>query len=100
MSKGKKGWPVLGMITKNKNKTTGDTFLQFKLADNVTVLVDGKPVELNKYRTALMQTPVDRVERLIANGFVEEDKIEEKREEAQATHEWLRYEVILAPPKA
>lgn len=105
-----KKWPELGVITKNVKKdkdgnvvkdSSGNpvTVLGFKLAENVTVLVDGQPVTLNKYRTGILTTPVEEVESLYKNGIIGDDKIEEKREAAKTTYTWLRYKVQLPPPR-
>lgn len=109
MSNSKK-WPELGMITKNEIKDKEGNVVKnqqgeiqyrlgFKLADNVTVLVDGKPVELNKYRSGILTSPVDEVEGLFKNGAIGEDKIEKRREDAKNAHKWLRYKIQLPPPR-
>jgi hypothetical protein len=110
-AKKNKGWPELGIITKNvvKDKdgnvvkgSNGEAVyrLGFKLSENVTVLVDGQPVELNKYRSGLLTTPVDEIENLYKNGAIGDDKIEERRATAKEKHTWLRYKIQLPPPKA
>jgi len=111
MSKKNKGWPELGMIVKNTVKdkdgnvvkdSKGEpvTRLAFKLAENVTILVDGEPVTLNKYRTGILKSPVEEVEGLYKSGAIGDGDIEKRRESAKAAHTWLRYKVQLPPPKA
>lgn len=109
-NKKKSNWPELGIIVKNTVKDKDGnvlkdskgqplTKLSFKLAENVTVLVDGQPVELNQYRTGILKTPVEDVENLYKNGAIGDDKIEERREAAKNTHTWLRYKIQLPPPR-
>lgn len=105
-----KGWPELGIITKNlakdkegnviKDSNGNDVYrLSFKLADNITVLVDGEPVKLNEKRYGNLVTPVQEVEGLYKNGAIGDDKIEFRREKAKEVHSWLRYKVQLPPPR-
>lgn len=105
-----KKWPELGIITKNvikdkEGKVVTDskgqplTRLDFKVADNVTILVDGERVELNQYRSGTMVSPVDEVESLFKRGVIKEEEIETRREKAKETHSWLRYKVTLPPPR-
>jgi hypothetical protein len=109
MSKKNNKWPEIGIITKNEKKDKDGnvvkdkqgnpvTVLGFKLADNVTILVDGKPVETSRY--GILTTPVDEVERLYKNGAIGDDKIEERRQSANTAYKWLRYKIQLPPPKA
>ena len=101
-------WPELGVITKNTKKDKAGnvvkddkgnpvTTLGFKLADNVTILVDGKPVETSRY--GLLRTPQEEVEGLFKSGAIGDDKIEERREKANEIHSWLRYKITLPPPR-
>lgn len=117
-----KGWPELGMIVKNAvNKRdengnllkddagnyiplkddAGNTIynLSFKLSENVTVLVDGQPVQLNKGRSGKMVTPQQEVEGLYKAGAINEEKIEYRREKAKEVNNWLRYKIQLPPPR-
>lgn len=86
-----KGWPVVGTIRK------GEKGSYIKFADNVTILVDGQPLEMNKSRTANLQSPVDNLERKINAGLVEESQVETEREKVQAINAWLKYEIVVPP---
>jgi len=110
MSKKNNSWPELGIITRNPQKDKDGNVLKdkagniiyklgFKLADNVTVMVDGQVIELNKYRTGILKSPVEEVEGLIKNGAITEDKIESRRQTAKDAHDWLRYKIQLPPPR-
>lgn len=92
-----KAWPILGSVR------VGEYGQYVVLEDNVTVLVDNEEVELrtNKkgQRILNVQTIPEKVERLIANGFIKEDEAEERREKAQEISEWLKAELVLTPPK-
>jgi len=110
----KKGWPELGIITRNvvqKKDDNGNWVdvldkndkqqfkLGFKLADDITVLRGGEPVALNDSRTGILTDPVKEVENLYKLQFIDEDKIESRRESAKKAHNWLRYKVQLPPPR-
>jgi hypothetical protein len=117
-----KGWPEIGVITKNavRKKDENGKFIKaddgnfvnvtdhngktvfklgFKIADNVTVLVEGEPVALNKSRTGTLTSPVREVENLYKAGQIDDDVIESRREKAKEIHNWLRYKVQLPPPR-
>lgn len=109
MGNEKKGWPELGLITKNavkdkdgnvvKNKKGEVVYrLGFKIADDITILRNGKPVALNEFRTGLLKTPLQEVEELYKNGAIGDDQIESRRESANS-NQWLRYKVVLPPPR-
>jgi hypothetical protein len=104
-----KKWPELGIITKNvkKDKNGNEvkdaqgnpvTVLGFKLADNVTILVDGQPVATSRY--GVMQTPMEEVEGLYKSGAIGDDTIEQRKEKAKEVYSWLRYKIQLPPPRA
>lgn len=119
----KKGWPELGMIVKNvipkefdeNNKPLRDGNgnivpklddngnvmykVEFKLADDITILRGGEPVALNNRRTGMMKTPQQEVEGLYKAGQIDDGDIEERREKAKAAHSWCRYKVQLPPPR-
>lgn len=89
----RKGWPKVGTIRKND----GGSYL--KLEDNVEILVDGQKIPLNKSRTLNFQDPRKNVEAMRDKGIIDE-KTAEERLEKLSTMDWLKYEVIAAPPKA
>lgn len=97
MSNQNKGWPVLGLICK------GDSGSYIKLNDNVTILIDGKEVPIAKSkkgnRNLNLQSPVQKVERLIAAGIIEEADQESSLEKAKEVNEWLKYEIVMPPPR-
>ena len=118
----RKGWPELGIITKNpvlKRNENGEAIkdsngnyeyvtdqngqviykLGFQLADGVTILVDGQPVALNKKRTGILKSPVKEVEELYKRGAINDNDIEGRREKAKEINTWLRYKVQLPPPR-
>ncbi len=93
MSNKKKGWPTIGTIRK------GDNGSYIKLEDNVTILVDGEPVDLNKSRTCTLQSPVAKAQRLIDSGYTDESEAEAKLEQAKKLNAWLKYEIVVPPPR-
>lgn len=95
MAKGK-GWPVIGKIVENTSKS-GDKFRTVKFEENVTILVDGKEIDMNKYRSANLVCPVDEVNRLIAGGFIEEKDQEFRLSKAQEVKDWLKYNIVVPP---
>lgn len=104
-----KAWPEIGIITKNPVKDKDGnvmkdangqvvTKLGFKLAEGVTILVDGVKVETSGYGT--LKTPLEDVESLYKNNVIKDEDIEQKREAAQEVYKWLRYKIQLTPPRA
>lgn len=92
-TKGKKpSWPKIGTLRK------GDTGSYIKLEENVSILVDGKPVALNKSRTVRLEDPRKKVGSLLERGVITEAEAD-KRLEKLAENEWLRYELIVPPPQ-
>lgn len=96
MSKSK-GWPVLGLICKGENGS------YIKLNDNVTILIDGKEVPIAKSkkgnRNLNLDSPVAKTERMINAGAIDESDVESAREKAKSVNEWLKYEIVLPPPR-
>jgi hypothetical protein len=93
MSSGKKpSWPKIGTLRK------GDNGSYIKLEENVQILVDGKPVSLNKSRTVRLEDPRKKVTTLVERGVISEAE-GDKRLEKLAENEWLRYELIVPPPQ-
>lgn len=93
MKKKSKPWPVVGTIRKNEN----GSYIVFN--ENVTILVDGQEVKMNNMRSAMLQSPIDKLERLIKRGFIDEKDVEARRAQAQETNRWLKYEIVVPPPK-
>lgn len=91
--KKKEGWPSLGSIRK------GQYGSYVKINDNVTILVDGKEVKLNDKRIVQLQSPVDKVENMIKAGVIDESKAESARAKAQENSSWLKYDMVIPPPR-
>lgn len=87
-----KGWPVIGSLRK------GDNGSYIKLADNVTVFVDGQPVALNSKKTVRLEDPRKKVEGLFERGHIDE-KQRDSRLEKLAEMDWLRYDLVVPPPR-
>lgn len=97
-----KKWPEIGLIVKNKfpGKDGKEvTKLALKFADNVTILVDGQPVDMNKYRSANLTSPQEEIEGLYSRGLIEDADIETRREKATELNSWLKFKVVLPPPR-
>lgn len=87
-----KSWPKVGTLRK------GDNGSYIKLEDNVTILVDGEPVELNKSRTIQLQDPRAKLDMMFERGYINE-KDYDRRRETLAENQWLRYELVAPPNK-
>lgn len=87
-----KGWPKIGTLRK------GDSGSYIKLEPNVTIMVDGVAVPLNEKRTVRLENPRDKVEKLFELGKITESE-KDKRLETLAANEWLKYELIVPPPR-
>jgi len=92
MSNKKKSWPKIGTLRKS------DTGSYIKLEENVTILVDGEPISLNKTRTIQLQDPRAKLEQMFENGYINE-KDYERRLETLSENQWLRYELVAPPNK-
>jgi hypothetical protein len=88
-----KGWPVIGSLRK------GDNGSYIKLADNVQILVDGKAIDLNDKKTVRLEDPRKKVEGLFERGHISEQQRDERLEKL-AGMEWLRYDLVVPPPRA
>jgi len=93
MSEKKKGWPVIGTIRK------GDSGSYIKLEENVKIFVDGEEVKLNGSRTCSLESPVAKVERLIKVGAIKEGDSEARLEKAKEINSWLKYDIVVPPPR-
>lgn len=91
-TKKSKGWPKIGTLRK------GDSGSYIKLESNVKILVDGVEVPLNDKRTVRLEDPRKKVENLFERGIITEAE-HDKRLESLANNEWLKYELIVPPPR-
>jgi hypothetical protein len=102
-------WPEIGIITKNEVKDKDGnvvrdekgnvvTKLGFRLAEGITILKDGQPVNTSGY--GVLKTPIEEVQSLIKNGVINESDSEKKLEAAKDIHTWLRYKIQLTPPRS
>lgn len=92
-TKKSKGWPKIGTLRK------GDTGSYIKLEENVSILVDGVAIPMNEKRVVRLEDPRKKVEQLFEKEYITEAE-KDKRLEKLAENEWLRYELVVAPPKA
>lgn len=92
MAKGK-SWPKIGTLRK------GDNGSYIKLEEGVEVFVNGEKVPMNDKRTVRLEDPRKKVEGLLERGIISEADAD-KRLEKLAENEWLRYELIVPPPRA
>lgn len=92
-TKKSKGWPKIGTLRK------GDNGSYIKLEANVKILVDGVEVPLNDKKTVRLEDPRAKVEGLYERGFITEAE-KDKRLEKLEEHSWLRYELVVPPPRA
>ncbi len=88
-----KSWPKVGTLRKSEKGS------YIKLEENVTVLVDGKPIELNEHRTVQLQDPRTKLDFLFQNGYIDE-KDYDRRKESLAENSWLRYELVIPPSRS
>lgn len=87
-----KAWPKIGTLRK------GDSGNYIKLESNVKILVDGVEIPLNDKRTVRLENPRDKVKNLFERGIITEAD-HDKRLETLANNEWLKYELIVPPPR-
>ena len=92
MAKGK-GWPKIGTLRKGENGS------YIKLEEGVEIRVNGEVVPMNDKRTVRLEDPRKKVEGLLERGIISEADAD-KRLEKLAEHEWLRYELIVPPPRS
>lgn len=92
MANKSKSWPKIGTLRK------GDSGSYIKLEDNVRILVGGEEVPLNDKRTVRLEDPRKKVENLFERGIITEAE-HDKRLESLANNEWLKYELIVPPPR-
>jgi len=110
MSDEKIKWAKIGKIVKNEAKDKDKKvildangqktyYMSFKLEPGVTIQIDGKEVDINQYGSGQLVTPQQEVEQLYKAGKIDEDKIEFRREKSAEAHSWLRYNIIIPPPR-
>lgn len=87
-----KAWPKIGTLRR------GDSGSYIKLEANVKITVDGVEVPLNEKRTVRLEDPRKKVEGLFERGIITEAE-HDKRLETLAANEWLKYELIVPPPR-
>ena len=90
----KKSWPKIGTVRKSDD---GNRYIKF--SDNVTILVDGKEIDMNKSRTANLTSPSEDLERMIKNNIVPEADVEKRRAQVESTKGWLLSDIVVPPPK-
>jgi hypothetical protein len=88
-----KSWPKIGTLRK------GDNGSYIKLEEGVEITVNGVKVEMNDKRTVRLEDPRKKVEGLLERGIISEADAD-KRLEKLAELDWLRYELIVPPPRA
>lgn len=87
-----KSWPTVGSLRK------GDNGSYIKLAEGVEIFLNGEKVNLNEKRTIRLEDPRRKVEGLKDRGFISEAEAD-KRLEKLAEMEWLRYDLVVPPPR-
>lgn len=91
MSKSK-SWPKIGTLRK------GDNGSYIKLEEGVEITVNGVKVEMNDKRTVRLEDPRKKVEGLFERGIISEKDKDTRLEKLQEL-DWLRYELIVPPPR-
>lgn len=92
--KGKsKSWPKVGTLRR------GETGSYIKLEEGYRIVGPDGDVPMNDKRTIRLEDPRKKVEGLLERGIISEADAD-KRLEKLAENEWLRYELIVPPPRA
>jgi hypothetical protein len=97
MSKGK-GWPKVGTLRRGEVKETKEKYSYITLEKGVEIMVDGKVLPMNEKRQIRLEDPRKKVQELLDKGIID-DATAERRLESLAENEWLRYELVLPPPR-
>lgn len=87
-----KGWPKIGTLRR------GETGSYIKLEANVDIYVDGVKIPFNEKKTVRLEDPRRKVQQLFDRGYIDE-ATKDKRLETLAENDWLKYELVVAPPK-
>jgi len=104
MAEKKAKWLELGVLIRNTTKRDGTVIpveeqkTYLKLSDEAHAALSKAGFNVGK--NGVLINPVDEVESLFKNGFIEEGKIEERRETARNASSWLKYKIQVPPPKA
>jgi len=94
-----KAWPKVGTLRRSTDQKTGKPGASYiKLEPNVDIYVDGKKVEMNQTRTVRLEDPKTKVLQLHERGFIDEAE-KDKRLERLEENSWLKYELVIAPPR-
>lgn len=88
----RKPWPKIGTLRK------GDSGPYIKLDDGVEIFVKGEKVDLNEKKTVRLEDPRQKVSNLLERGIIDEAE-HDRRLEQLAGMEWLRYDLVCAPPR-
>ncbi len=89
----KKSWSKLGTLRKGDDGTS-----YIKLEANIEIYVDGVKADLSSTKTVKLDDPRKKVEQLRDKGIISEADAD-KRLEKLAEMSWLRYDLVLVPPK-
>ncbi len=93
-----KGWPKVGTLRRGTNKETNEKYSYIVLEPNVEIRVDGVVVPLSKGRNVRLEDPRAKVEEMFQKGYMDE-ATKDKRLATLAENDWLRYELIIPPPR-
>lgn len=88
----RKSWPKVGTLRR------GDSGSYIKLEEGVEIYMNGEKLPMNAKRTVRLEDPRKKVEGLFERGIIDEAE-HDKRLEVLASNDWLRYELIVAPPR-
>lgn len=94
----KKGWPKIGTLRRGEAEDGKPASSYIKLEEGVEILINGVKVPMNEKRTVRLDDPRKTVEKLRDGGHISEADAD-KRLEKLSENQWLRYELILPPPR-
>lgn len=90
MKKQKQKWAKIGTVTQNVTKS-GQTYINLKFNDDVSVFIDSKEVELSEYRTASLQK-VESSKYTIFEIKLEDAKIGEVKKGKEGKNNYIKFE--------
>ncbi len=96
--KKRKGFEKIGSIRVGETKEDKRKYTYLKLEENVTILVDGEPINLPENRNIYFEKPQDEVNALLEKGVIDEAEAE-KRLAKLSELTWLRYIAKAGPAK-